>query len=361
LIIIFAFSIYLLLSLSPISLDLQINIAIAFASFFIGTLATKLIFKEKTIKNFKEINFKGIDIYAIGFCLILIGAVFFFLSVGSVGGLPILKPSLRYALRPILTLPVFLIIPGIGFVASSYLNDFNKKKLTRPQIRFRFLALIVVGGIILFGLGYRTPLIAVLLILIIIGYYGKILAIWEIVFAILIAVGLIIGIGYFRSLEEFFITTNTSPFYSLQSRADFTLHVLNLLNYISGDFGLLHGKMIASSIPGSESGPRMLVGKLIAWRSEVTVTPTLIGPFLVDFGRAGLIIFMALLGFFLNTGFKLIQISKNHFYIGLYALLLTYAILGIETGILDIQVVLYFIIGFIIYLIIILKNIQTKN
>ena len=128
-------------------------------------------------------------------------------------------------------------------------------------------------------------------------------------------------------------------------RSDFTLHVLNLLDFLGGNFGLTHGHMLTSSIPGSDLGPRMMVGKLIAWRTEVTVTPTLIGQMVVDFGKLGVFAEMLLLGFTLGIGFKIMQITKNYFYIGIYSLILTYSILGIETGILDIQVLLYFIIA----------------
>ena len=48
-------------------------------------------------------------------------------------------------------------------------------------------------------------------------------------------IGAIIGIGYFRSIGEMTITSSTNPLYTLQSRADFTLHVLNLLDFIGGD------------------------------------------------------------------------------------------------------------------------------
>ena len=166
----------------------------------------------------------------------------------------------------------------------------------------------------------------------------------------LIGIGAIIGIGYFRSLGEMTITSSTSPFYTLQSRADFTLHVLNLLDFIGGNFGLTHGHLLASSIPGSDLGPRMMVGKLIAWRTEVTVTPTLIGQMVVDFGKVGVFVEMCLLGFVLGIGFKIMQKTKDFFYIGIYSLILTYSILGIETGILDIQVLIYFIIAIFIYL-----------
>jgi len=99
-----------------------------------------------------------------------------------------------------------------------------------------------------------------------------------------------------------------------------------------------------------------MVGKLIAWRTEVTVTPTLIGQMVVDFGKVGVFVEMCLLGLILGVGFKIMQITKNYFYIGIYSLILTYTILGIETGILDIQVLLYFAIAILIYLINVKKS-----
>ena len=277
--------------------------------------------------------------------------MFFGICIASVGGIPLLKPSIRYLLKPIFTMPVFLIIPGTCLVASAYLNDFQSKNITRSQTRFRFLFLLAMDSALLLLLGYRTPLLAVFLIIIIIGFYGNIISLWEVVMGGLIGVGAIIGIGYFRSLSEMTITSSTNPLYTLQSRADFTLHVLNLLDFIGGTFGLTHGQLLASSIPGSDLGPRMLVGKLIAWRTEVTVTPTLIGQMVVDFGKIGVAVEMCILGFILGIVFKIMQKTKNYFYIAIYSLILTYAILGIETGILDIQVLLYFAIALFIYLI----------
>jgi oligosaccharide repeat unit polymerase len=354
-IVIVVFAIFLMLSINSISFDLQISLAIGFIAFIIGSIIIPRHFFNGVSKN-SFIKFKANDIYSIGFCLILIGIIFFFLSVASVGGLPLIKPSLRYGLKPILTMPVFLIIPGVGLLGSFYLNKFKLVQLSRSRTRFRFFILVAFSSILLLSLGYRTPIIATLLMMIIIGYYGKIIAVWEVIIGALASVGLIIGIGYFRSLEEFAITSNTSPFYTLQSRADFTLHVLNLLNYISGNFGIKHGALTLSAIPGiSEFGPRMTIGQLISWRTEVTVTPTLIGPMLVDFGKFGVAVGMGFLGFILGIGYKILQKTKDSFYITLYALLLTYTILGVETGILDIQVIVYFLLGFLIYIANILK------
>ena len=354
LIVIFLFALFLLLSLNKLSQSLTVTLLIAFIAFFIGSAILPRHFYNDGCDNILFFNRK--DIYSIGFCLILISIVFFFVSIATVGGIPLLKPSIRYLLKPIFTMPVFLIIPGTCLVASSYLKDFQDKNITRSQARFRFIFLLVLDCAFLLLLGYRTPLLAAFLIIIMIGFYGNIVSLWEVVIGGLIGIGAIIGIGYFRSLGEMTITSATNPFYTLQSRADFTLHVLDLLDFIGGNFGLTHGKLIASSIPGSELGPRMMVGKLIAWRTEVTVTPTLIGQMVIDFGKVGVAVEMCVLGFLLGIGFKIMQKTKNYFYIGIYSLILTYSILGIETGILDIQVLLYFAIAIFIYLIPLIKS-----
>ena len=353
LIVLFIFAIFLLLALNSVSTSLAITLMLAFAGFFIGSAVIPRYFLNDT-RNILE--FKRRDMYSIGFCLILISIVFFFVSIASVGGIPLLKPSIRYLLKPVLTMPVFLIIPGTCLVASSYLKDYQDEKITRSQARFRFIFLLVMDCALLLLLGYRTPLLAAFLVIIIIGFYGNIVSLWEVVIGALVGVGAIIGIGYFRSLGELTITSSTSPIYSLQTRADFTLHVLNLLDFIGGNFGMTHGHMLASSIPGSDLGPRMMVGKLIAWRTEVTITPTLIGQMVVDFGKVGVFVEMTILGFILGIGFKLMQKTKNYFYIGIYSLILTYAILGVETGLLDIQVLVYFAIAILIYLINIAKS-----
>lgn len=353
LIVLLVFAIFLILSTIKIFNSLAITLLIAFVAFFIGAaILPKYLLNEPI--NIPEFNSK--DIYSIGFCLILISIVFFGLSIATVGGIPLLKPSIRYLLKPAFTMPVFLIIPGTCMVASVYLKKYQEKQITRPHARFRFLLLLAINTFLLLGLGYRTPILAAFLIIIIMGYYGNIVAPWEVIIGALLGVCAIIGIGYFRLMGEQTIGSSSSPFSTLQSRADFTLHVLNLLDFIGGNFGVTHGHLLASSIPGSELGPRMMVGKLIAWRTEVTVTPTLIGQMVVDFGKVGVGLGMCFLGLILGIGYKLLKITKNYFYIGMYSLLLTYTILGVETGILDIQVLFYFIIAIFIYLICIFKS-----
>ena len=303
LIVLFLFALFLLLSLNAPSTSLAITLLIGFLAFFIGSAILPRHIFNNNLENIVKFDKK--DIYSLGFCLLLISIVFFFVSIATVGGIPLLKPSIRYLLKPAFTMPVFLIIPGTCLIASSFLKDFQDNEITRSQVRFRFLLLLIINCAVLLLLGYRTPLLAAFLVLIIMGFYGNIVSLWEVVIGAVLGVGAIIGIGYFRSLGEFTITSSTSPIYTLQSRADFTLHVLNLLDFIGGNFGITHGKLLASAIPGSDLGPRMMVGKLIAWRTEVTVTPTLIGQMVTDFGKVGVAVGMCFIEFILGIGFKL--------------------------------------------------------
>ena len=100
LIVLVTFTLFLLLATEPVSRDLQFTILIAFISFFIGAIVlTRFVLNNSENNQIPLFDTK--DVYSIGFCLTLIGIVFLFISIASVGGLPILKSSLRYSLKPI--------------------------------------------------------------------------------------------------------------------------------------------------------------------------------------------------------------------------------------------------------------------
>ena len=91
LIVLFVFAVFLLLALNSVSGSLAITLMLAFAGFFIGCAILPRYFLNGNTE--KILQFKRKDMYSIGFCLILVSIVFFFISVASVGGIPLLKPS----------------------------------------------------------------------------------------------------------------------------------------------------------------------------------------------------------------------------------------------------------------------------
>ncbi len=117
LIVLLLFACFLLLSLNKVSDSLFITLILAFVAFFIGSTILPRYFLNGNLKNL--IQFERRDMYSIGFCLLLVSIVFFFISIASVGGIPLLRPSIRYLLKPALTMPVFLIIPATCLIASA--------------------------------------------------------------------------------------------------------------------------------------------------------------------------------------------------------------------------------------------------
>lgn len=353
------FSIFLMISTIDLSFELKFTLFLAFISFIGGVLFLPMcFFKGKNQNQFIKIDYN--DFYSIGFVCILSGVLSFFICTITMGGLPIFNPSLRYKLIPIFTMPISLLIPGVGLVASSYLQRFKDNKLTFSQVRFRFLVLSFIASFFLFALGYRTHLCAVMLMMLIMGYYGRIISIWEVIIVLIVGFFFLSGFGYLRAIEEN-SANNLGLFESLRSRVNFTMNVLNLIDSVSGNFGITHGKLILSAIPGSSGlSTRMIIGKLIAWRGTVSITPTIIGPMLLDFGRLGVVLGMCLIGFILGLGYKIMRISKDFSYIFVYSLLLTYAIICIETGLMEINVLCYFLLGFLLYMANIIYNKKIK-
>lgn len=138
------------------------------------------------------------------------------------------------------------------------------------------------------------------------GYYTELFEVWEVLGFLMVTLLVIMGIGYFRSVEEYSLS-NLSALTFLQMRAAFTMGVLDRLSTLSGMTGVMHGKLTLSMVPGLGSGPRTLIGKLICWRTGVTITPTIFGQMIVEFGTAGVAAGMSLLGLILGLGYRIMQ------------------------------------------------------
>ncbi len=343
---ILAFSIFMIMASTPVSWKLHLTILIGFIFFFLfSMIIPRFILKDMEY----YLKFKSEDINSIGLTLFLVSIIFFIITITDVGGLPLLHPTLRYSLNPKLTIPAFLMIPATALISSHLLEKMKEGSIDRARVKFRIMVLALICAAFLTLLGYRTPVVALILIIAIMGYYTGLFDIWEILGSFLFAFLVIMGIGYFRSVEEYSVTS-ISAMNFLKMRAAFTLNVLDMLSHLSGPTGALHGDLIMSMIPGPGDGPRTLIGKLISWRTGVTITPTIFGQMLVDFGTAGVAAGMGILGLITGAGYRIMKKTGDTFYIMLYALIMAYLIISVETGILDQTVMGYFAAGGAIYL-----------
>ena len=78
-----------------------------------------------------------------------------------------------------------------------------------------------------------------------------------------------------------------------------------------------------------------------------SITSTIFGPALLDFGIVGMILQMFLLGIILKT-LHTIQTNRKTIFTAFYGILLAQTIIWIETGPTDIVVWLFYLIGILI-------------
>ena len=92
----------------------------------------------------------------------------------------------------------------------------------------------------------------------------------------------------------------------ITSRIDLTMSVLDIIvkNFTGTYEGIIHNSIFSSYgfISGSKSGPRTLIANSIGI-TGVTITPTIFGAFLMDFGLLGLIPYFGILGILMSYNF----------------------------------------------------------
>jgi oligosaccharide repeat unit polymerase len=341
LVVVLAFLLFMALSNYAVSPMTRFTIALGLLSFTIFALLPQ---KSKRIEN--TVAFDTGSIMAVGVVIFLTGLFFAFLSVAHVGGIPLLRPSLRYMLSPRLSIPSFLLIPALAILVSGFAEMVKNGQLEYERARFRAIVLTAACILPLAALGYRTPVIAVLMVVAVIGYYTRLFSVVEILGVSLLAFLLIVVVGYYRASAEY--AWSFSPLALLSVRANFTMSIFDLLVELGGLTGVTHGGLLRSMAPASELGPRFIIASLISWRPGITITATLLGPLVVDFGTLGVFFGMSALGGVLGLGNRLLQ-GGHAVYTGIYALLISYAIIGVETGIIDLIVVGYFLLAACLY------------
>ena len=79
-----------------------------------------------------------------------------------------------------------------------------------------------------------------------------------------------------------------------------------------------------------------------------------------DYGVLGIVPYFGILGIFMGLFRK---ISKNFkgIYLGVYSVILSYLLIAIETGILDLDVIIYYVFGFLLCVYVILKRFININ
>ena len=334
------------------NLDLYIYVSIGLLFFISGIFTSNYLmkrdnsvcFKNKNIKNPHKLSifekYSKNELIIVG--LVILGIVLQTINLIMLGGIPLFSATLKAkATTKIWLISYIIFLPSINILLAKY----NRKT--------HYILLII--GIFLFALtGYRTTPIAIMLSSLITLYYTRDIDFKYILLLILAIAVVLVVVGFIAVQAISWQHWTLNPLELVSHRAAFTLNILN--TSIQHQYDTM-GSLFYSTLTGyfTHTDPRVLIGSVTVGR-EHSITATIFGPALLDFGIVGMIVQMFLLGLILKTLHKL-QNYEKRIHTAFYGILLAQTIIWIETGPNDIVVWLFYLIGIFI----IIKSLRGLN
>ncbi|KYK36711.1 MAG: hypothetical protein HXS48_07625 [Theionarchaea archaeon] len=288
-----------------------------------------LIFLATTVKG--SLFDENLKVFA--FTFVVVGVFFWGLDVLLFGGFPLLTPEARGSLDVTFTMLSHLLPIGCVMVVVVTKN------------RTASVLMVLVSVVLMGLLGYRTQVVLVLLASCFAGFLMKVITGTEAALALTGtgAVGLIL-----TSLRDIILQTRVGIVEAIQARISLTLDVYDMMANVGGVFGYTKGQVYVAALPyfarlmpGYAYSPRWYIAEMVGM--DVSATSTVLGPLAVDFGLVGVFVGMLLLGYLLGRLYE----RKKPLGVSLYCVVLAYSLIGIETGIVDLEVILIFFLAFL--------------
>ena len=340
------------------SIDLFIYIALGLLFFSLGIILSNLLVSKRTqskvdstsfldkihLKDNINIDFnknpKKLSLFEsyskkeiVLVSIVSFGILLQVINIIHLGGIPLFSATLKAkAASKIWLLSYIIFLPFINIL----LAGFNR--------RSHYLLLFL--GLLLFALtGYRTTPIAIVLSTLITLYYTRNIKFKYIIMIIGVMIALLLAIGFIAVQAISWQHWHLNAIELVSYRAAFTLNVLE--HAIHNQFATA-GNLFYSTLTGffTHIDPRVLVGQATLARDH-SITSTIFGPALLDFGSIGMIVQMFLIGFILKS-LHSIQKHKKEIFTAFYGILLAQTIIWIETGPTDVVVWLFYLIGIIL-------------
>ncbi len=270
--------------------------------------------------------------------MFLIGYAAFIVQIANVGGIPLLDEQVRRKLSAELNYLSWTTVPGAAFILSS-------SKVRRCEA----IIFSIIGFIPSLLLAFRTEMIAYILAVLLVLYNRKLIGLGFITTAFIMLIISFIGVGAFRSIATGLVQ---NPIISVLYRPTITVAALDtivrLYAFRPVTNGYIHLAAISSLklISGPRYGPRNLIGRYTLGRTDVSTTATLIGGPLLDWGILGVLASSLIYSYMLTLSHRFSR--KSEALLGPYAVIYSYLVVGIETGILDLNVYIYLLISILI-------------
>lgn len=334
------------------NLDLYLYIGIGLLFFILGIFISNYLIRnsfpamasdskkfagDSTVKNLNPQNLSLFESYSkneliiVGF--VLLGILLQIINIAYLGGIPLFSATLKAkAATKIWLLSYIVFLPSINILLARY----NRKS---------HYALLVLG-LALFALtGYRTTPIAIMLSAFVTLYYTRDIDFKYIALAVLAILLVLIAIGFIAVQAISWQHWSLNPIELVSYRAAFTLNILS--KAIEHQCSTM-GNIFYTTLTGffTHSDARNLVGIATIGRDH-SITSTILGPSLLDFGILGMIVQMFSIGLILKT-LHSVQNYKKSIFTAFYGILLAQTIIWIETGPTDVVVWLFYLCGIVL-------------
>jgi oligosaccharide repeat unit polymerase len=273
------------------------------------------------------------NLHVLAFTFIVVGIFFWVLDVLLFGGFPLLSPEARGSLDTTFTMLSHLL--PIGCVMT----------IVVTKNRTASVVLVFISVVLMALLGYRTQVILVMLASCCAALLKKVITGTEAAVALTGAgvLGLVL-----TSLRDIILHAEIGIVEAVRARASMTLDIYDMMATLGGVYGFTKGQVYVAAVPSLAGlmpkyaySPRWYIAEFVGM--DVSATSTILGPLAVDFGLVGIFVGMTFLGYLLSR----LYWRKTPLGVSLYCIVLAYSLIGIETGIVDLEVLLIFFLAFL--------------
>ncbi|HOP08813.1 MAG TPA: hypothetical protein PLC12_01205, partial [Candidatus Methanofastidiosa archaeon] len=303
------------------------NFSIGFPYAFFGVLGLARNFHTERLALAIERN-----AYSIAAFMIFIGALYWVLDIALVGRIPLLTS--REGLDPSFTMKSHLLpIGSVLFV--SLLGEWGSRTGNAGRARTLSVLTIAFATVLMAFLGYRTQVLITLVAAILVAIVWDLITVSE----LLVSGSAIVAIFAFMTVMRTYTTgANVGLLESISVRAGLTLDIYDMMAHLGGYLGFTKGQTLiacitsfATLMPGLAFSPRRYVA-VFAGAGGISMTSTIFGPFALDFGLVGVVLIMAVFGFFMQMEHNLLGTTtgrRRRVVAFLYSMTLGYMLIGI--------------------------------
>lgn len=255
------------------------------------------------------------------------------LNLYLLGGIPILSGYLKFkATTDLWRIAYPLFLPAITILLAKYPRKW-------------YYVLFVIGLGVFAINGYRTTTMAILISAFITLYYTRKMKTTHVLISILIIALIGIAAGYIAVMSIQWQQWSLNPLQLIAYRAGFTMMVFDKIVHMAGFTG---GDLFHQAL--TTGHPRVTVGQVVlnypvgGNTPTTSITSTIFGPAVLDFGFYAMAVQMFIIGVVLKIIHATHQ-KVNGAVTALYAIVLTHTMIWVETGPTDSVVYLFYFLA----------------